>query len=408
MFLPCVDIGGFFLALSRALGKYFSPLSVKWLKASKRSLQRRALFRIFVSTIFKPRTMNIDQLSAQAIDLLKQMIKTPSLSREEDKVASLVAQFLEDKGYKLQRERNNLILQTAYRADKPTVLLNSHIDTVKAAASWTKDPFGAEEDGDKLYGLGSNDAGASVVSLLSAFIKLSEKEQAYNLIFLASAEEEVSGKNGVEYALTCLPKIDFAIVGEPTEMLPAIAEKGLMVVDGICHGISGHAAREEGVNAIYKAMQDVQWVQDFQFPKVSDLLGPVKVSITQIEAGTSHNVVPDQCHYVMDIRSNELYSNEEIFSILQEHTLAELKARSFRLNSSFIAPDHPFMLRCQAKGLTPYGSPTLSDQCLMPFSSIKMGPGHSSRSHSADEFIKKSEIKAAIAQYVELLDGLEL
>ncbi len=352
--------------------------------------------------------MNTEQLTDQAFALLAQMIQTPSLSREEDQVATLFANFVSSKGYKVHREQNNIILQTKYDASKPTILLNSHLDTVKASTSWTKDPFGAETEGETLYGLGSNDAGASVVSLLSAYMKLSEKGQAYNLIFLASAEEEVSGKNGVEYALTKLPAIDFAIVGEPTEMQAAIAEKGLMVVDGTAKGVSGHAAREEGVNAIYKAMQDVQWVQDFQFPKVSDLLGPVKFSITQINAGSAHNVVPDECHYVMDVRSNELYSNQEIFDILQENTVAELKARSFRLNSSFINHDHPFLLRCKAKGLKTYGSPTLSDQCLMRFPSIKMGPGHSSRSHSADEYIKKSEIEGAIRMYVELLDGLEV
>ena len=352
--------------------------------------------------------MNIDQLTNQAIELLKQMISTPSFSRDEEQVSNLITDFFASKGYEVRRELNNIILQTEYDSNKPTILLNSHIDTVKASASWTKQPFEPQMEDDTLYGLGSNDAGASVVSLFSAFEVLSKKEQPYNLIFLASAEEEVSGKNGVEYALTKLPKIDFAVVGEPTEMQAAIAEKGLMVIDGVAKGVSGHAAREEGVNAIYKAMQDVEWVQNFKFPKVSEFLGSVKMSITQINAGTTHNVVPDECNYVMDIRSNELYSNQEIFEILQENTIAELTARSFRLNSSAIDENHAFVKRCKNKGLNLFGSPTLSDQSLMRIPSIKMGPGHSSRSHSADEFIKKSEIRQAIAQYIELLDGIEI
>lgn len=352
--------------------------------------------------------MNIDQLTNQAFDLLKMMIAIPSFSRDEEQVSNLITDFLISKGYEVRRELNNIILQTKYDSSKPTILLNSHIDTVKAGTTWTKDPFQPTEEGETLFGLGSNDAGASVVSLFSAFEVLSKKEQAYNLIFLASAEEEVSGKNGVEYALTKLPKIDFALVGEPTEMQAAIAEKGLMVVDCVAKGVSGHAAREEGVNAIYKAMQDVQWVQEFKFPKVSKFLGPIKMSITVMNAGTTHNVVPDECKYVMDIRSNELYSNEEIFEILKENMIAEVSARSFRLNSSSIDKEHAFLKRCEAKGINMFGSPTLSDQSLMRFPSIKMGPGHSSRSHSADEFIKKSEIKQAIEQYIELLDGLKI
>ena len=336
------------------------------------------------------------------------MINTPSYSREEEDVANLFSKFIESHGLEVKRELNNVIVMTARDENKPTILLNSHLDTVKPSSSWTKDPHLATTVDDCLYGLGSNDAGASVVSLLMAFLTLCQKEQAYNLIFMASAEEEVSGKNGVEHALPLLPKIDFAIVGEPTEMHPAIAEKGLMVIDGIAKGVSGHAAREEGVNAIYKAMLDVQWVSSYQFPKVSELLGPVKMSVTVINAGERHNVVPDECHYIMDVRSNEKYTNEEVFEIIDAHTVAEMKARSYRLNSSFTAADHPFLLRAVAIGRKPYGSPTLSDQCLMRFPTIKMGPGHSSRSHTADEYIKASEIQEAIALYIELLDGLVL
>jgi len=352
--------------------------------------------------------MNIEQLTAQAIDLLSQMINTPSYSREETQVSDLFQQFAEDKGFVVKRELNNVIIMPKMDDSKPTILLNSHLDTVKPSSSWTKDPHCATTVGERLYGLGSNDAGASVVSLFMAFQELSAKTQEYNLIFMASAEEEVSGKHGVEHALKLLPTIDFAIVGEPTEMHPAIAEKGLMVLDGVAKGKSGHAAREEGVNAIYKAMRDVQWVSEFQFPKVSDLLGPVKMSVTVINAGERHNVVPDECHYVMDVRSNEKYTNEEVFEIIDQHTEAEMTARSYRLNSSFTESDHPFLLRAVAKGRKPYGSPTLSDQCLMRFPTVKMGPGMSARSHTADEFIKASEIQEAIGLYIELLDGLKL
>lgn len=350
--------------------------------------------------------MTIAELQDQAIALLKQMINTPSYSREEETVSILFANYIKEQGYEVRRERNNVIVQTSIDPNKPTLLLNSHLDTVKPSASWTKDPHNAIIENDCLYGLGSNDAGASVVSLLMTFFKLTENEQAYNLVFLASAEEEISGPNGVEHALPTLPSIDFAIVGEPTGMQPAIAEKGLMVVDGIAKGKSGHAAREEGINAIYIAMKDIQWASAFQFPKVSEFLGPVKMSVTQVSAGEKHNVVPDECHFVMDIRPNELYSNEEVFDIISSNMKSELKARSYRLNSSLTDENHPFLAKAKTKGLKPYGSPTLSDQCLMRFSSIKMGPGDSARSHTADEYIKPQEIKDAIALYIELLDGL--
>ena len=350
--------------------------------------------------------MTIVELQNEAIALLKQMIDTPSYSKEEESVSILFTDYVKSKGFEVKRERNNVIVKTPIDSNKPTLLLNSHLDTVRPSASWTKDPHRATEEQGCLFGLGSNDAGASVVSLLMTFFALSEKEQSYNLIFLASAEEEVSGSNGVEYALTTLPNIDFAIVGEPTGMHPAIAEKGLMVVDAVAYGKSGHAAREEGVNAIYIAMKDIQWASQFQFSKVSDFLGPVKMSVTQVNAGEKHNVVPDECHFVLDIRPNELYSNEEVFEIIASHMDSELKARSYRLNSSLTDANHPFLLRAKAKGLKPYGSPTLSDQCLMRFPSIKMGPGDSARSHTADEYIRTEEIKEAIALYIELLDGL--
>lgn len=354
--------------------------------------------------------MDIDALYYNAVDLLKEMIKTQSFSREEDIVADMVESYIKEKGFEPDRVGNNIwATSDNFNSEKPTILLNSHIDTVKPVSGWIKDPFGAEEDGDILYGLGSNDAGASLVSLMHSFFMLAKKEQTYNLIFLASCEEEVSGKGGVELALTQLPVTPiFAIVGEPTGMHPAIAEKGLMVIDCISHGVSGHAARNEGENAIYKAMKDIEWFSTFKFPKESELLGVVKMSVTMINSGTQHNVVPDKCEFVVDVRSNECYTNQEVFDIIDKHTNSEVKARSFRLNSSSISLNNPFIQRAVMLEREPYGSPTLSDQALMSFPSLKMGPGDSARSHTADEYILLSEIREAIEFYIKLLDGLRL
>lgn len=346
----------------------------------------------------------------EAIDLLKGMISRPSFSREETAVADYLQKCWSDAGHHVFRKGNNLwIIAPGFDFAKPTLLLNSHIDTVKPAAGWQKDPFLPEEtENDRLYGLGSNDAGASVVSLYEAFTILSAKAQPYNLIFLASCEEEVSGKNGIESVLPELPPIRFAVVGEPTGMRPAIAEKGLMVLDCVATGKAGHAARNEGVNAIYKAIEDINWFSTYQFPEKSDLLGPVKMTVTIIKAGTQHNVVPDRCEFTVDIRSNEFYSNERLFELIKEQVGCEIKARSFRLNSSRTEPEHPFVQRCLMLGKEPFGSPTLSDQALMRFPSVKIGPGDSARSHSADEFIYGPEIRDAITTYVRLLDGLAL
>ena len=346
----------------------------------------------------------------EAIDLLKGMISRPSFSREETAVADYLQKCWSDAGHHVFRKGNNLwIIAPGFDFAKPTLLLNSHIDTVKPAAGWQKDPFLPEEtEDDRLYGLGSNDAGASVVSLYEAFTILSAKAQPYNLIFLASCEEEVSGKNGIESVLPELPPIRFAVVGEPTGMRPAIAEKGLMVLDCVATGKAGHAARNEGVNAIYKAIEDINWFSTYQFPEKSDLLGPVKMTVTIIKAGTQHNVVPDRCEFTVDIRSNEFYSNERLFELIKEQVGCEIKARSFRLNSSRTEPEHPFVQRCLMLGNEPFGSPTLSDQALMRFPSVKIGPGDSARSHSADEFIYGPEIRDAITTYVRLLDGLAL
>lgn len=345
-----------------------------------------------------------------AIDILKGMISRPSFSRDEGLVADFLQQTWEKAGYKVNRSGNNLwLIAPGFDIEKPTLLLNSHVDTVKPASGWTRDPFTPEEtDEERLYGLGSNDAGASVVSLYECFRVLSEKEQPYNLIFLASCEEEVSGKNGLESVLPKLPPIAFAVVGEPTGMQPAVAEKGLMVLDCVSIGKSGHAARNEGINAIYLAMKDMEWFHTYQFPEKSDFLGPVKMSVTMIHAGTQHNVVPDRCEFTVDIRTNEFYSNERLFELIKQQVGCEVKARSFRLNSTRTDMNHPFVQRALLLGKTPFGSPTLSDQALMPFPSVKMGPGDSARSHAADEYIELMEIREAIDTYVRLLDGLEL
>ncbi len=348
-------------------------------------------------------------LAAEAIELLKSLVAIPSISRDETRAADYLQQYIEMRGMETGRKGNNVwCLSPMFLLDKPTILLNSHIDTVKPVSGWKRDPFTPSEEEGRLYGLGSNDAGASVVSLLHVFFELCRTTQPYNLIYLASCEEEVSGREGVESVLPELPPVALALVGEPTGMQPAIAEKGLMVVDVTAHGKAGHAAREEGDNAIYKTLRDIEWFRDYRFERVSPLLGAVKMSVTQINAGTQHNVVPDRCTFVVDIRSNECYTNQEIFAEIQRNISCEAKARSYRLGSSHIAQTHPLVRRSLALGRVPYGSPTLSDQALMPFPSLKMGPGESSRSHTADEFIQLSEVEEAIGLYLELLDGLEI
>lgn len=344
-----------------------------------------------------------------AVDLLKGMIAIPSFSREEKEVADFLQQYWMHAGWKVNRWGNNLWLSTPIDTEKPTLLFNSHIDTVRPVSGWIRDPYTPDEpESDLIYGLGSNDAGASVVSLYEAFTILSRREQAYNLIFLASAEEEVSGKDGLVSVLPLLPPVSFAIVGEPTGMQPAVAEKGLMVLDCIVTGKAGHAARDEGVNAISLAIRDVEWFNTYRFPEKSELLGPVKMSVTQIQSGTQHNVIPDRCTFVVDIRSNEYYSNEDLLSRIRECVRCEVAPRSTRLNSSRTDLSHPFVRRAVMMGKQPFGSPTLSDQALMPFASVKIGPGDSARSHSADEYIRPSEIREAIDMYVTLLDGLDI
>ena len=350
--------------------------------------------------------MTQEEYVRDAIGLLSQLIATPSTSRNEKDAADIMEQTLRDYGFTPHREANNVwVIDPHFDEHKPTLLLNAHIDTVKPVDSWKRDPFAPTIEGDTLYGLGSNDCGGGLCSLLQTFRMLTEKTQNYNLIYLASAEEEVSGKDGISRALHLLPKIDLAIVGEPTGMQPAVAEKGLMVLDVIAHGKSGHAARNEGVNAIYEALDDMRWIRDYKFEKVSPFLGPTKMTLTVVNAGTQHNVIPDTCTMLVDIRTNEFYDNEELYHFICQHLKSEVKAHSFRLKSSRIDPEHPLIKKCVAMGMKPFGSPTLSDQALMHFPSFKLGPGESSRSHSADEFIRISEIADAIAKYKELLDG---
>lgn len=350
---------------------------------------------------------DVKKLTDEAVGLLKQLISIPSVSRDEQLAADCLQTYIEAQGMETCRKGNNVwCLSPGFDVKKPTLLLNSHIDTVKPVSGWLKDPFTPKmENNGKLYGLGSNDAGASLVSLLHVFLTLCRYNQSYNLIFLASCEEEVSGKGGVESVIPDLPPISFAIVGEPTEMHPAIAEKGLLVIDVVAHGKSGHAARDEGDNAIYKALDDIRWFQHYQFPKVSPTLGPVKMSVTMINAGTQHNVVPDLCIFTVDVRSNECYSNQELFDEIRQNISSEPKARSFRLNSSCTPLDHPLVKRAIDLGRNPFGSPTLSDQALMPFPSMKLGPGKSSRSHTADEFVYVQEIEEAIGLYFQLLES---
>ena len=339
----------------------------------------------------------------RAVELLCRLIEVPRISREETAAADLLQDYMKGElGLEVKRMGNNLwSVQPNFDPEKQTLLLNAHIDTVKPVAGWQRDPFKATREGDRIYGLGSNDDGASLVSLLHVFATLKEADTKYNLVFLASAEEEVSGKGGIESVLPLLPKIDVALVGEPTGMQPAIAEKGLMVLDVTAHGKAGHAARDEGENAIYKALEDIEWFRNYKWEKVSPLLGPVKMSVTIINAGTQHNVIPDTCTFTVDVRSNECYTNRELFDEIGKNVKSEVKARSFRLGSSGIDVNHPLVQRIVELGGKPFGSPTLSDQALMPFPSLKMGPGESKRSHSADEFVEIGEIRAYLSLLLE-------
>jgi acetylornithine deacetylase len=344
------------------------------------------------------------------IDLLKQLIAVPSISKEEEKAAAVIREFLTSHEIQFQTEFNNTWAFNKYFAkEKPTIMLNSHIDTVQPAKDYTNDPFEAIEEDDRLFGLGSNDAGGPLVSLLAAFVHFYERtDLPFNLVFVASAEEEISGRRGLEIVLPKLGAVEFAIVGEPTKMQLAIAEKGLLVLDCYARGKSGHTARDEGENALYKAIDDIQKLRSFNFEKVSEVLGEVKISVTVIEAGTQHNVIPDVCHFVADVRTNEFYKNKDAAEIIAGLIDSEVVPRSVRLNSSGISEHHPFAKLVRSKGIPEYGSPTTSDQAIIPFLSVKMGPGDSARSHTANEYILKSEILNGIKLYIELLEELVL
>ena len=343
----------------------------------------------------------------EVINLLEQLIILPSFSKEEDKSADVIEIFLKEKGIEVNRHLNNVWVKNKFfDSAKPTILLNSHHDTVKPNKGYSKDPFKAIIEDGRLYGLGSNDAGGALVSLLAAFLYYSDKPLAYNLIFSATAEEEISGENGIEALLPLLCKVDFAIVGEPTQMQLAIAEKGLLVLNCATHGKSGHAAREEGVNAIYKAIPDIEWFRTYSFPKASKLLGPVKMSVTAIHSGSQHNIVPDTCEFTVDVRVNECYTNEEVLDIISKNVKCDVWTRSLRLQPSFISEEHPIVKAGKALGLKVYGSPTLSDRAIMPFPSLKIGPGDSARSHIADEYIFINEIEEGIELYINMLNKL--
>lgn len=348
----------------------------------------------------------------RAVELLKVLVSTPSISREESDATDKLQHFIERGApvrFDMHRHLNNIwCIAPGYDATRPTLLLDAHIDTVKPVAGWSKHPFTPIVDGDIIYGLGSNDDGASLVTMLQVFYQICQNPQSYNTIFLASAEEEVSGKNGIEAVIPLLPPISCAIIGEPTGMHPAIAEKGLMVLDCTAKGVAGHAARNEGVNAIYKAIEDIDWFRNYSYPKSSPLLGDVKMTVTQVNAGKQHNVIPDSCSYVVDIRSNECYSNSELLDIIGCNVSSEVKARSTRLNSSSISAEHPLVKRAVELGRKPYGSPTLSNQALLSIPTLKMGPGDSSRSHTANEYIRISEIREGMKLFAEMLDGLKL
>jgi len=349
---------------------------------------------------------DLQNIKSDCIQLLKHLVQTPSFSKEEDGTAAIIQDFLAERGLQVQRHLNNVwCMNQHFDQSKPTILLNSHHDTVKPNPRFTFDPFGATELNGKIIGLGSNDAGASLVSLIAAFLYFnSQQDLSYNLVLAATAEEEISGANGIASLIPFLPSIDCAIVGEPTQMQMAVAERGLLVLDGLSHGIAGHAARNEGENALYKAMLDIQWFQTYQFEKVSELLGPVKMTVTSIETDNkAHNVVPSECRFVVDIRINELYTHEEVLDTIRKSIQSEVTPRSCRLRSSMIALDHPLVRAGLGLGRTYYGSPTASDKALMPFPALKMGPGDSARSHTADEYIFINEIEEGIDLYIKLL-----
>ncbi len=351
-----------------------------------------------------------EELKKEVIDLLKLLIETPSFSKEEDKTAALIEHYLIKKGVPFSRKINNIWAKNLYfDSNKPTILLNSHHDTVRPNPKWTKNPHEALVINDQLFGLGSNDAGGCLVSLLATFLFFYEQPNLqYNFLFVASAEEEITGANGLELLLkeNLLPKIDFAIVGEPTQMDLAIAEKGLMVLECTAHGKAGHAARNEGENALYIALEDINWIRNYQFQEISELLGPVKMTVTIINSGSQHNVVPDKCNFTIDVRATEKYSLDQILETIKANIKSEVAPKSMRLKPSSIPANHPIVKAGLALGCKTYGSPTTSDQAVLNCPSLKMGPGDSARSHTADEYIYLSEIENGIDIYIKMLQTI--
>ncbi len=351
---------------------------------------------------------NSNTLYPQAVKLLQQLIAIPSFSKEETLTADLIESFFKEHGITLNRKMNNLwVWNKHFDAGKPTILLNSHHDTVKPNSGYTRDPYDAKIEDGKLFGLGSNDAGGCLVSLIAVFLYFYDKPGLkYNFCLATTAEEEISGANGLELIIPELGKLDFGIVGEPTQMQLAVAERGLMVLDCVTHGIAGHAAREEGENAIYKAMKDIEWFRTFRFPKESDVFGPVKMSVTVISAGSQHNVVPASCNFTVDVRVTDAYRNEEVLEIIRQNVQCEVTPRSIRLKPSSIDRKHPIVQAGINLGRTTYGSPTTSDQSLLDIQSVKIGPGDSARSHTADEFVYVDEIREGIELYISMLEKI--
>lgn len=347
----------------------------------------------------------VQTLTKDAIELLKDLIQTESFSKQEDETAAILEEFFRERNIPYRRKKNNIWAKNKhFDASKPTVLLNSHHDTVKPNPSWTLNPLNPLVKEGKLYGLGSNDAGGCLVSLIATFCYFYYRNDLkYNVVMAASAEEEISGRDGLEILVPDMPEIEFAIVGEPTLMHLAVAEKGLLVLDCIAHGKSGHAARDEGENALYKAVKDIAWFQNYKFPKVSENLGPIKMSVTMINAGSQHNVVPDTCKFTVDIRVTEQYTLEEITDVVKKNIESEVVPRSIRLRPSSIPKEHPIVQAGISMGRNTYGSPTTSDQALLDCPSLKMGPGDSARSHTADEFIYLDEIEEGIKLYITML-----
>lgn len=347
----------------------------------------------------------IEKLIQDSTDLLSDLIRIPSFSKAENQTADTLERFLQQRGIRTFRKMNNVwAYNQFFDAEKPTILLNSHHDTVKPNTGYTRDPFSPDRVDGKLYGLGSNDAGGCLVSLIATFLHFYAQEGlCYNFCLAATAEEEISGMNGLELVIPDLGPLDFAIVGEPTLMQLAVAERGLMVLDCVAQGKAGHAAREEGENAIYKALADIEWFANYRFPKVSDEFGAIKMSVTVIQAGSQHNVVPATCEFVVDVRVTDAYSNEEVLDIIRQQVSCQVTPRSVRLRSSSIPKDHPVVKAGLALGRTTYGSPTMSDQALLSIPSLKLGPGDSARSHMADEFIHLDEIGEGIGLYIDIL-----